>query len=85
VKGIAPPIGKKIAEEIWVEICNQKFDLQHKDPLDDYLESLVSTDLTNSDTWLSFHQDMDCISMDLEHAIFNDLIKEVVQNLISSY
>jgi hypothetical protein len=27
---------------------------------------------------------MDCISMDLEHAIFNDLIKEVVQNLISS-
>jgi hypothetical protein len=28
---------------------------------------------------------MDSISVKLEHTIFNDLVEEVIQNLISSY
>jgi len=85
LKASPPPIGKKIAEEIWLEICNQGFDLQHKDLHDDYLESLVAQDIMNSGMWISLHEDMDSISVKLEHTIFNDLVEEVIQNLISSY
>jgi hypothetical protein len=85
LKASPPPIGKKIAEEIWLEICNQRFDVQHKDLHDDYLESLVAQDIMNSGMWISLHEDMDSISVKLEHTIFNDLVEEVIQNLISSF
>ncbi|CAM6048867.1 unnamed protein product [Sphagnum compactum] len=85
LKASPPPIGKKIVEEIWLEICNQGFYLQHKDLHDDYLESLVAQDIMNSGMWISLHEDMDSISVKLEHTIFNDLVEEVIQNLISSY
>jgi hypothetical protein len=39
----------------------------------------------NSGMWISLHEDMDSISVKLEHTIFNDLVEEVIQNLISSF
>jgi hypothetical protein len=84
-KSSSPPIGKKIAKEIWLELYNQTFNLQHRDLHDDYVEMLVARDVTNSQMWSSLHRDIDSIRVDIEHAIFNDLIEEVVQNLISSY
>lgn len=85
LKSSSPPIGKKIAKEIWLELYNQTFNLQHRDLHDDYVEMLVARDVTNSQTWSSLHLDINSIRVDIEHAIFNDLIEEVVQNLISSY
>jgi hypothetical protein len=85
LKSSSPPIGNEIAKEIWLELYNQTFNLQHRDLYDDYVEMLVARDVTNSQTWSSLHLDIDSIRVDIEHAIFNDLIEEVVQNLISSY
>lgn len=75
--------GKKLVEEVWGEICEQKFDVLQEDVHDDYLESLVARDLKSSDSWLSLHQEVDQIGQELERTIFNDLIEDVVQGLLS--
>lgn len=74
--------GRRLVEDVWNEIYKRQFPACCHDLHDDYLESLVAQDLKTSTEWMSLHHDVNSVCLQLEKAIFSDMITEFCRGLL---
>ncbi|KAJ8754253.1 hypothetical protein K2173_002153 [Erythroxylum novogranatense] len=69
------PMGQHVLKEVWGQIrwyMNSSPGHRH------YLDYILSKDLAKSDGWMNLQFDMECVGLELEDMIFDDLLDEVV-------
>ncbi|MCL7033315.1 hypothetical protein MKW94_010037 [Papaver nudicaule] len=70
------PAGYNILQEVWA-IISWYLSSQ---PEEDYssLDYVVTRDLSRADGWMNLQMDCDCVGLELEDLIFDDLLEEVI-------
>lgn len=71
---IIPPAatGRRFVEDVWSEISKRRFNGE---------ENVVAQDLKMSSNWMSLRRHVDCICEQLEKAIWNDLVHELLRTV----
>ncbi|KAK6943659.1 protein of unknown function DUF4378 [Dillenia turbinata] len=69
------PKGHCILEEVWSVIRGQ-LSLQHE--LDQTLDSITIRDFAKNDGWMNLHSDVECLGLEIEDIIFDDLLDELL-------
>ncbi|XP_059647037.1 uncharacterized protein LOC132293530 [Cornus florida] len=69
------PVGFHVLEEVWANIscC-----LRCRPEVDQSLDDAVSRDLAKSDGWMNLQFDAECVGLELEDMIFDDLLEELI-------
>lgn len=70
------PKGHRVLEEVWAEIrwllcCS-------RDELDQAVDDLVSLDLAKRDGWMHLQFDGECVGLEVEDLLFDDLVEEII-------
>ncbi|OMO97195.1 hypothetical protein COLO4_14800 [Corchorus olitorius] len=69
------PVGHYVLNEVWANISwYLSFETGYHKPLD----YVASKDLTRSDGWMNLQFEIECIGLEIEELIFNDLLEELV-------
>lgn len=69
------PVGYYVLEEVWANIS---WYLSSRPELDESLDYVVSRDLAKGDGWMNLQFDTECVGLELEDLIFDDLLEEVI-------
>ncbi|CAK9185298.1 unnamed protein product [Ilex paraguariensis] len=69
------PVGYHVLEEVWTNIS---WYLHWRHEVEQSLDDAVSQDLTKDDGWMTLQFDAECVGLELEDMIFNDILEEVV-------
>ncbi|XXG80902.1 hypothetical protein AAC387_Pa09g1663 [Persea americana] len=75
------PMGFHVLEEVWASIS---WHLSSQPQLDPSLEYVVSRDLAKGDGWMHLRPEADCVGLELEDWIVDDLLDEVTSELASN-
>ncbi|XP_010253179.1 PREDICTED: uncharacterized protein LOC104594546 isoform X2 [Nelumbo nucifera] len=68
------PVGHHVLEEVWSSVS---WYLKLQPELDPSLDYIVSRDLAKSDGWMNLQFDIECVGLELEEWILDDLLDEV--------
>lgn len=68
------PKGHRVIEEVWSRIC---WYLSFRSELDRSLDDIVAQDLTKGDGWMNHQFETECVALELEDLIFDELLQEV--------
>ncbi|KAG8374329.1 hypothetical protein BUALT_Bualt11G0120300 [Buddleja alternifolia] len=69
------PMGYHVLEEVWAEIS---WLLRWEPEIDPAIDDAVSRDLSKGDGWMSLQFDAECVGLEVEDLIFDDLIEEII-------
>lgn len=73
------PKGYQVLEEVWVEINRL---LSCRPEIDQAIDDAVSWDLAKIDGWMNLQSEGECVGLEVEDLIFDDLIEEIISNSI---
>lgn len=68
------PKGSRVLEEVWAEI---RWLLSAAPQSDQDMDDAVSRDLAKNDGWMNLQLDAECVGLELEELIFDDLVDEI--------
>lgn len=68
------PKGHRLIEEVWSRIC---YYLSFRSEADRSLDDIVAQDLTKGDGWMNHEFETECVALELEDLIFDELLQEV--------
>ncbi|XP_052174395.1 uncharacterized protein LOC127789540 isoform X2 [Diospyros lotus] len=69
------PVGHHVLEEVWENI---RWYLSWRPEVDQSLDDAVTRDLARSDGWMNLQFESECVCLELEDIIFDDLLDELV-------
>lgn len=69
------PKGSRVLEEVWAEIRWLLRSMPDSD--DDDTDDAVSRDLAKNDGWMNLQLDAECVGIELEELIFDDLLQQL--------
>ncbi|KAF5744609.1 hypothetical protein HS088_TW07G00184 [Tripterygium wilfordii] len=69
------PRGYHILEAVWARVS---WYVSLKSKVDQSLEDIVGGDLSKDDGWMNLEPEANCVALDLEDMIFDDLLEELV-------
>uniref|UniRef100_A0A2C9V997 DUF4378 domain-containing protein n=2 Tax=Manihot esculenta TaxID=3983 RepID=A0A2C9V997_MANES len=69
------PVGGHILEEVWANISWYLNSIPEADLLLDYI---VSRDLAKNDGWMNLQFDSECVGLEIEDLIFDNLLEEII-------
>jgi hypothetical protein len=69
------PKGHHLLEEVWEKLGSY---LSLRPELDQSLDDVVARDLTKGDGWMNLQFDNECVSLELEDLIFDQLLDELI-------
>ncbi|KAK9684185.1 hypothetical protein RND81_10G192500 [Saponaria officinalis] len=69
------PKGDRILDEVW--LCIKWYMNCSKPELDPSLDCITSRDLAKDDKWMNLQFDAECVGLEVEEMIFDDLLDEV--------
>ncbi|XP_057970902.1 uncharacterized protein LOC131159763 [Malania oleifera] len=69
------PVGSHVLEEVWANIS---WYLSFRPDLDQSLDYVVSQDLSKGDGWMNLQFDTECVGLEVEDLIFDELLEEVI-------
>ncbi|KAM7259945.1 hypothetical protein ACFE04_015686 [Oxalis oulophora] len=69
------PNGSSVVDEVWSTVS---WFLDYKPRTDQSLDDIIAQDMARGDGWMKLHTEADCIALDLEELIFNEILDEVV-------
>ncbi|GMG98259.1 hypothetical protein Nepgr_000099 [Nepenthes gracilis] len=69
------PTGNRVLEEVWAFVSRRlRWNLEQGLQLD----GAVAQDLSKNDGWMNLQFESECIALQLEHLIFNELLEEII-------
>lgn len=68
------PKGSRVLEAVWAEI---RWLLSSSPQSDHDMDDAVSRDLARNDGWMNLQLDAECVGLELEELIFDDLVDEI--------
>ncbi|XP_073043524.1 uncharacterized protein [Primulina eburnea] len=69
------PFGHHVLDEVWTEIsCFLNWKLEFEQTIDD----VVSMDFAKDDGWMNLQFDAECVGIEVEDLIFDDLLEEIM-------
>ncbi|KAL3536399.1 hypothetical protein ACH5RR_004860 [Cinchona calisaya] len=69
------PVGYHVLEDVWASI---NWYLRRMPEVDQSLDDAVSRDLSKSDGWMNIQFEAECVGIELEDLLFDDLLDELV-------
>ncbi|XP_042511840.1 uncharacterized protein LOC122086974 [Macadamia integrifolia] len=72
------PAGCHVVEEVWASIS---WFLSYQPELDQSLDYIVARDLAKADGWMSLQFECECVGLELEEWIWDELLEEVMLEL----
>lgn len=69
------PVGQHLLKEVWASASNY---LSFRPELDPTLDHVVSKDLEKRSGWMDLQFESECIGIELEELIFDDLLEEIM-------
>ncbi|KAK0605355.1 hypothetical protein LWI29_025824 [Acer saccharum] len=69
------PKGHRVLEEVWSRICSY---MSFRSELDHSLDDFVAQDLAKRDGWMNRQFETECVALELEELIFDELLDEVI-------
>ncbi|XP_058111125.1 uncharacterized protein LOC131254136 [Magnolia sinica] len=72
------PVGPHVLEEVWASIS---WYLSSRSQLDPKLEYVVARDLSKNDGWMNIQPEAECVGLELEDWILDDLLDEVTYEI----
>ncbi|KAK2972377.1 hypothetical protein RJ640_014435 [Escallonia rubra] len=69
------PVGYHVLEEVWASISEY---LSWRPELDQSLDDSLCRDLAKGDGWMNLQFDAECVGLELEAMIFDDLLEEII-------
>ncbi|XVE96875.1 hypothetical protein REPUB_Repub02eG0261200 [Reevesia pubescens] len=69
------PVGHRVLKEVWANIS---WYLSYESGFDKPLDYVASRDLTRNDGWMNLQFESECLGLELEELIFNDLLEELI-------
>ncbi|KAG6437660.1 hypothetical protein SASPL_102582 [Salvia splendens] len=72
------PKGSRVLEQVWAEI---RWLLSSVPQSDTDMDDAVSRDLARNDAWMNLQLDAECVGLELEEIIFDDLVDEIFEPL----
>ncbi|KAI3447691.1 hypothetical protein Pfo_004356 [Paulownia fortunei] len=69
------PKGYHVLEEVWAEISRL---LNWGPEIDQAIDDAVSRDLAKHDGWMNLQLDTECVGLEMEDLIFDDLLEEII-------
>ncbi|XP_024934396.3 uncharacterized protein LOC112493237 [Ziziphus jujuba] len=69
------PVGHHVLEQVWGLIS---FYLRLRPELDQSLDYVVNVDLAKDDGWMNLQFDTECVALEVEDMVFDDLLDELV-------
>ncbi|XP_073127885.1 uncharacterized protein [Henckelia pumila] len=69
------PFGRHVLDEVWTEISCF---LNWKPYFDQTIDDVVSRDLAKDDGWMNLRFDAECVGIEVEDLIFDDLLEEII-------
>nr|GFA31950.1 hypothetical protein [Tanacetum cinerariifolium] len=69
------PTGASVLNEVWKRVSRL---LNLKPDMSESLDSIVSRDLRSDDGWMNLQLDSECVGLDLEDLIFDELLEEIL-------
>ncbi|MFS7965073.1 hypothetical protein Hanom_Chr08g00757811 [Helianthus anomalus] len=73
------PNGSLVFDEVWKSV-SRLLDFEHD--VNESLNDIVTRDLKSDDGWMNLQLDYECVGLDLEDLIFDEVLEEVVFELI---
>lgn len=73
------PIGYQVLEEVWGRIS---WHLDFRPQIDTTLEQVKARDFTKCDGWMNLQMDTECLGLDLEEWVLDDMLDELVEDLV---
>ncbi|XVF76635.1 hypothetical protein PTKIN_Ptkin13bG0282200 [Pterospermum kingtungense] len=70
------PVGHHVLKEVWGNIS---WYLSYESGFDKPLDYVASRDLNRSDGWMNLQFENECLGLELEELIFEDLLEEIIQ------
>ncbi|XP_022766191.1 uncharacterized protein LOC111311077 isoform X2 [Durio zibethinus] len=74
------PVGHRVLKEVWANIS---WYLSYESGFDKPLDYVASRDLTRSDGWMNLQFENECLGLELEELIFDDLLEELILDLMA--
>ncbi|KAH7550044.1 hypothetical protein JRO89_XS13G0125100 [Xanthoceras sorbifolium] len=74
------PKGHCVLEEVWSKICSY---MSFRSEIDHSLDDIVVQDLAKRDSWMTRQFETECVALELEDLIFDELLDEVICSLDS--
>ncbi|XP_076899599.1 uncharacterized protein LOC143553490 [Bidens hawaiensis] len=68
------PSGSLVLDEVWTRVSRL---INMKHDLDESLNDIVARDV-RSDGWMNLHSDLECVGLDLEDLVLDDLLEELL-------
>lgn len=69
------PVGHRVLKEVWANIS---WYLNYESGFDKPLDYVASRDLARSDGWMNLQFENECLGLELEELIFDDLLEELI-------
>lgn len=69
------PVGYHVLEDVWANI---NWYLRRRREVDQSLDDAVSHDLSKSNGWMNIQFEAECVGLEMEDLIFDDLLEELV-------
>lgn len=69
------PKGNRVLDEAWSRICQY---LSFRTNLDQSLDDIVAQDLAKGDGWLTHQFETECVVLELEEFIYDELLDELI-------
>ncbi|KAK2986101.1 hypothetical protein RJ640_003756 [Escallonia rubra] len=69
------PVGDHIIEEVWTSIRRS---LSEKPEMKQSLDSVMAQDMAKDDGWMNLQWESECVALDLEDLIFDELLEEAL-------
>ncbi|XP_071737852.1 uncharacterized protein [Rutidosis leptorrhynchoides] len=74
-----PPSGPHVVDEVWKRVSRM---VNLKPDSNDSLDDIVSRDMKNDDGWMNLQLDSECVGLELEDLIFEEILEEMLSDLI---
>jgi hypothetical protein len=69
------PKGNYLVNEVWNNVSSY---LSLRPELDETLDDVVGRDLTKGTGWMNLQQEEECVALELEEMIIDDLLDEII-------
>ncbi|KAA8549265.1 hypothetical protein F0562_000949 [Nyssa sinensis] len=69
------PVGYRVLEEVWSSISGC---LSFRQELEHPLDCVVAQDMAKDDGWMSLQLETECVALELEDLIFDELLEELI-------
>ncbi|KAI9080632.1 hypothetical protein K1719_037389 [Acacia pycnantha] len=73
------PVGDQVLREVW-KIIKWHLNLNSSELLYPSLDYYVSRDLDRNDGWMNLQFDSECVGLEVDDLIFDDLLEEIISN-----